>query len=85
MRRYEVVEYTREDLKAAEKDMTIDETIRLLDNLEGGWMPHMPSAYYREDEVCDESDYYLARSLFAVRNAVKLLKQIKKEQTAAGK
>lgn len=46
MRRYEIVEYTHEDIDDLERNLTVSDIINVLGDLEGGWMPHMPSFYH---------------------------------------
>lgn len=79
MERYEMVVYDHEDCVNYRENLTIDEIIEQLENLEGGWMPGRPSVAYSETATCDEHDFQLFKACVAIDRAIHALKLIKKE------
>ena len=73
MRTYTVTKYDSDDYAALD-NMSKAEVAKLLENLEGGWMPRRPDAYYSGEEM-DEGDFYLLKYCKALDLAAKWLKE----------
>ena len=73
MRTYTTTLYGPDDYANLD-NMSKAEVAELLENLEGGWLPHRPSSYYSGAEM-DESQFYLLKYCKALDLAAKWLRE----------
>ncbi len=70
MRTYTVTEYDRQDYDDFENNITIDQVIAILDDIDNGWIGDC-------DYTGEERDFQLFQLHTALRKAIKLLAEIK--------
>lgn len=70
MRTYTVTEYDRQDYDDFENNITIDQVIAILDDIDNDWIGDY-------DYTGEERDFQLFQLHVALREAIKLLAEIK--------
>ena len=81
MTEYVCREYSHDDCVAYKEQMTVDEVIAILDDIEDRWIGSRPQAAYCPDKTCSELEFGRLQACYALDKAAVLLRDYKQRTT----